>query len=57
MNRLMLVDDEGNVLKALRRMLERSKGLDTLDLECFSGPRKAIARLAQAPFDVVISDV
>lgn len=56
MNRLMLVDDEQNVLSALRRVLEHSEALEALELESFNDPRAAMARLDEAPFDVVISD-
>lgn len=56
MNRLMMVDDEENVLRALRRVLERSKDLAPLEFECFTDPRAAMARLSEAPFDVVMSD-
>ncbi|WP_417070900.1 response regulator [Niveibacterium terrae] len=56
MNRLMMVDDEENVLRALRRVLERAPELAPLEFECFTDPRAAMARLTEAPFDVVMSD-
>lgn len=56
MNRLMLVDDEQNVLNALRRVFEHSEALEALEFECFSDPKAAMARLDEAPFDVVMSD-
>jgi DNA-binding NtrC family response regulator len=56
MNRLMMVDDEENVLRALRRVLERSKPLAPLEFECFTDPLAAMVRLSEAPFDVVMSD-
>ena len=50
--RLMIVDDEENILNALRRAL---KGRGTV--EAYSSPKAALARAGEGiPFDVVISD-
>jgi len=56
MNRLMLVDDEENVLRALARLIQRSEALRPLELESFCDPLAAMRRLSEAPFDVVVSD-
>lgn len=56
MNRLMIVDDEVNVLSALRRLLERNKDAMPLEIECFSDPVAAMARLSVAPFDAILCD-
>ena len=54
--RLMLVDDEPNVLQALRRLLRRHFPERDYRVELFEDPRKALARAGEATFDVVISD-
>lgn len=54
MRRILLVDDEMNVLKALQRVLSRAMG----DIRCelFNDPRAALARATEMGFDLVISD-
>lgn len=52
MYRIMLVDDEENVLSALRRNLAPLR----YELVTFSQPRQALARAGEASFDLVISD-
>lgn len=52
MHRIMIVDDEINVLNALRRMLV-ANGFET---EIFSNPGEALRRAQTANFDLVISD-
>lgn len=52
MSRIMLVDDEPMVLKALGRVLHRSKH----EVECYDCPEKALKRFHTATFDLVISD-
>lgn len=59
MHRVMVVDDEVNVLSALRRVLtgigtdgERLK----LELETFDDPEEALERATYSNFDLVISD-
>lgn len=57
MAHIMLVDDEENVLKALRRVLTASGGEDGHIVEMFSVPREALHRARDGvKFDVVISD-
>ena len=51
MNRILIVDDEQNVLNALRREL---KGL--YEIEAFISPIDALARCNEVAFDLVISD-
>lgn len=51
MNRILLVDDEQNVLNALRRELQ-----DEYELEMFSNPLDALQRCRATPFDLVIAD-
>lgn len=59
MPRLMLVDDEVNVLNSLRRALnampEDAIG-GPVCLETFSSPQQALARASEMHFDLVISD-
>lgn len=52
MHRIMLVDDEPNVLKALARALARPE----YDIETFASPAEALRRAQTAPFDLVMSD-
>lgn len=51
MYRILLVDDEQNVLNALRRELE-----DEYDIETFSNPAMALQRCHETRFDLVIAD-
>lgn len=51
MYRILLVDDEQNVLKALKRELE-----DRYEIETFSNPAEALRRCGEVDFDLVISD-
>ena len=60
MYRIMLVDDEINVLTALKRSLQRMP-VDELDgdrpdIETFISARLAIARIQRVPVDLIISD-
>lgn len=52
MNRLMLVDDEENIVRALRRLLIAYG----YEVEYFTDPVAALARADAVPFDMVISD-
>lgn len=59
MARLMLVDDEPNILRSLRRAInampeERFGG--KLTIETFEQPKLALARAAEIAFDLVVSD-
>jgi response regulator RpfG family c-di-GMP phosphodiesterase len=51
MRRLLLVDDEVNVLNALRRELSAD-----YDVELHTNPVEALARCRDIPFDLVIAD-
>lgn len=51
MNRILLVDDEQNVLNALKRELK-----DDYEIEAFSSPVEALLRCNDVSFDLVISD-
>ena len=52
MYRIMIVDDEENVLRALRRALAEKD----IEIELFSHPHEALRRAQIANFDLVISD-
>lgn len=56
MKRMLIVDDENNVLRALRRTLQRAFAGEDLHLETFDDPRLALERLGNTMFDLVISD-
>lgn len=58
MYRILLLDDEENILAALRRALNQSlsaKGIKA-SLETFSSGALALERIKEQPFDLVISD-
>ena len=52
MHRIMIVDDEENVSRALRRALAASDA----EIELFSHPHEALRRAQTTNFDLVISD-
>jgi DNA-binding NtrC family response regulator len=52
MNRIMLIDDEENILRALRRVLT---GKDR-EIEDFTDPVEALRRARVATFDLFVSD-
>lgn len=58
--RIMLVDDEENILNALRRVLSSDNGIEgeshQLTVETFSAPKEALKRAEDVVFDLVISD-
>ena len=57
MYRLMLVDDEENILRALRRVLTASdESGNQFTVEIFSSPIAALQRADEAKFDLVLSD-
>jgi DNA-binding NtrC family response regulator len=60
MYRILLVDDEPNILSALRRCLAgidvRQLDGDVLQFETFTSPQAAIERAEEEDFDLVISD-
>lgn len=53
--RILLVDDEENILAALSRILRRELGSDTL-IETNVSAERALARARETAFDVVMSD-
>lgn len=56
MRRLLLVDDEINVLHALQRSLRQCDFEEDIHVEIFTDPHAALVRSAEVPFDAVISD-
>jgi two-component system probable response regulator PhcQ len=56
MRRLLLLDDEINVLHALQRTLRQCFPIDDLRTEIFTDPEHALLRSAEVAFDVVVSD-
>lgn len=60
MIRIMLVDDEKNILSALRRVLVTGIGLESefheVSVELFDKPADALARAEAVAFDLVVSD-
>ena len=55
MSRVLLVDDEPNVVFALQRLLRR-KLPASVKVEGFDNPVKALARVGEVTFDVIVSD-
>jgi HD-like signal output (HDOD) protein len=55
MKRVLFVDDEPNVLAGLRRMLRGLRG--QWDMEFVESGPEALRRLAERPFDVVVTDM
>lgn len=56
MKRMLVVDDENNVLKALRRTLQRAFADEDMHLETFDDPRLALERAGNQMFDLIMSD-
>ncbi len=56
MRRILLVDDEINVLNALVRAMRQHLKIDDLRIETFTDPFDALSRCAEMAFDIVISD-
>ena len=56
MRRIMLVDDENLVLRALQRVISRRLADEEVRVETFEDPRAALRRAAEVGFDVVVSD-
>lgn len=57
MKRLLLVDDEANVLRALRRTLTRAFAGRDVVFETFDDPEAALQRAGEVEFDIVVSDL
>lgn len=55
MKRILLVDDEPHVLAALNRVL-RARLQKDVCIETFSDPSLALSRVAEAAFEVIMSD-
>ena len=53
MHKIMIVDDEENILKALSRTLRREADWE---VECYSNAEEALRRARSCIFDAVISD-
>lgn len=56
MRRMMLVDDEPQVLSALRRLLTRSLPREGIHIELCPNPLQALTLARRAVYDVVVSD-
>jgi two-component system probable response regulator PhcQ len=56
MRRIMLLDDEKNVLAALKRSLKQLYSSQELEVEVFLDATTAIQRFATVDFDFVVSD-
>jgi response regulator RpfG family c-di-GMP phosphodiesterase len=59
MHRIMLVDDEPNILNALRRVLSRQvdeQAAPAYQIEAFENPPDALRRAEHVAFDLVVSD-
>lgn len=56
MRRILLVDDEANVLSALVRAMKLHLPVEDLRIETFTDPFDALSRCAEVTFDIVISD-
>lgn len=56
MRRLLLLDDEINVVQALQRELRQSLTNEELVIETFTDPEQALLRSGEIAFDVVVSD-
>ncbi|MRX08931.1 response regulator [Pseudoduganella sp. FT25W] len=56
MTRILLVDDEPNMLSALQRALRLSKALAGAQIETFTNPFDALNRICVCEFDLVVSD-
>ena len=54
-HRILFVDDEQNILLGLRRMLRGMR--DEWDMTFVDSGAKALAEMAEAPFDAVVSDM
>lgn len=56
MRRILLLDDEIGVLRALQRELRQCFSPDEVEIELFMNAEQALLRSGEADFDVVISD-
>ncbi|MBX9870205.1 MAG: response regulator [Burkholderiaceae bacterium] len=56
MYKILLVDDEINVLHALQRSLRQLKSTMALEVTLCTDPKEAIEQIAQTQFDFIIAD-
>ncbi|MES2150194.1 MAG: response regulator [Pseudomonadota bacterium] len=56
MRRILLLDDEQNVLNALVRAIRQHVKIDELRLETFTDPQAALLRCGEVTFDIALSD-
>ncbi len=56
MRRILLVDDEPSVLSALQRSFRQLISSDEIRIEVHTSPLKALQRVAETRFDLVIAD-
>lgn len=56
MRRLLMLDDDVNVLHALQRTLRQCDFADELRIEIFTNAHEALARASVIDFDIVLSD-
>ena len=56
MRRILLLDDEVNVLNALQRTLRQCFPADDLKIETFTDPEQALLRTGEVEFDLIVSD-
>lgn len=56
MRRILLVDDEANVLRALQRALRQMFPEQEVEIQVSQDPEQALLRCAESSFDVVMSD-
>jgi two-component system probable response regulator PhcQ len=57
MDRIMLVDDDENTLKAVNRVLTMAEDFrNAMVIEMFNSPIKALRRAQECNFDLIISD-
>ncbi len=56
MRRILLLDDENNVLMALKRSLRQLYTTAEMNIETFDDPKLAILRFGEVSFDFVIVD-
>lgn len=54
--RYLLVDDEINILHALRRTLQQHTREEELRVEIYDEPQQALTRMQEISFDLVVSD-
>lgn len=56
MRRILLLDDEPNVLSALQRSFKSMAASDELRVDTFTSPQQALEQLHDAAYDLIIAD-